>query len=283
MELYDLLMQRRSVRNFTEQEIPEEIVSQLLEAANNAPSGGNIQPVSIIVVQETANREKLSGLAGNQPWVENAPLSMIFCIDFQRVKRWAVMNATEFKGEQALSHFPIAYADVMCAAQTVVILAESLGLGSVYVGSINGTINETRTAFGISQNVLPVMVLSIGYPKSIPQGIPKFKPDVIVHRERYEDLNDTMIMQAFQDKYGDFSEGDDYLEKAFVETVEADQQSEDGWMAWALEEMKKLEIRNNAQFLFRLRYPADRMVQFNQRLLDAMREAGFHWPAENNE
>ena len=206
---------------------------------------------------------------------------MIFCLDFQRVKRWAAMNATEFKGEQALSHFLIAYADVMCAAQTVVILAESLGLGSVYVGSVNATITATREAFGIPSYVLPLMVLSLGYPKSIPQSIPKFTPDVIVHHERYHEHSDAELVQAFQAKYGDFSENGVYLEKAFVETVEADQQSEGGWMAWALEEMKKLEIRNNAQFLFNLRYPADRMVQLNQHLLDSLRQAGFAWTLLN--
>lgn len=281
MELFNVLMQRRSVRNFTDQEIPEEIVAQLLAAANNAPSGGNIQPVSIITVQESENRNKLAALVGGQPWVKNAPLSMIFCLDFQRVKRWAAMNATEFKGEQALSHFLIAYADVMCAAQTVVILAESLGLGSVYVGSINATITPSREAFDIPPYVLPLMVLSLGYPKSIPQGIPKFTPDVIVHHERYQASSDAELAQAFQAKYGDFSNNDAYLEKAFVETVEADRQDDKGWMAMALEEMQKLEIRNNAQFLFNLRYPADRMVQLNQHLLESLRQAGFEWTSSN--
>ena len=283
MSLYDMLVQRRSVRNFTDQEIPEEVIAQLLEAANNAPSGGNIQPVSIITVQEAENRKRLSALVGHQPWVKNAPLSMIFCLDFQRVKRWAAMKETEFKGEQALAQFLIAYADVICAAQTVLILAESLGLGSVYVGSVNGTFSETREAFSIPEFVLPVMVLSLGYPKSIPQDIPKFTPDVIVHHERYQTRSDAEIAQIFKDKYGDFSDDDTYLKKAFVETVEADQQDEMGWMEMALEAMKKMEIRNNAQFLFNLRYPADQMVQMNQHLMDAMSAAGFHWPAEKKE
>lgn len=281
MELFDVLMKRRSVRNFTDQTIPDVIVKQLLAAANNAPSGGNIQPISIITVQEAENRKRLAGLVGEQPWVKNAPLSMIFCIDFQRVKRWAPMNATEFKGEQALSHFLIAYADVMCAAQTVVILAESLGLGSVYVGSILWTINETREAFGIPQYVLPIMVLSIGYPKSIPQGIPKFTPDVIIHQESYHEPGDAELAQAFQDKYGDFTNDDTYLKKAFVETVEADSQAGEGWMEMALEAMKKMEIRNNAQFLFNLRYPADQMVQMNQHLLDSLQQTGFSWTSAN--
>ena len=52
MNLYDLMMKRRSARNFKDQQIPENVIEQLLDAANNAPSGGNIQPISIILVQE---------------------------------------------------------------------------------------------------------------------------------------------------------------------------------------------------------------------------------------
>ena len=162
MEMYEMLMKRRSVRNFKDQPIPEEVIQQLLDAANNAPSGGNIQPVSIILIQEKENREILSEMIGNQPWVKNAPLSMIFCLDYNRVKRWAVLNGTEFKGDQAFSHFMISYADVMCAAQSVVLLAESLGLGSVYVGTILSYMDKAREQFSIPEFVLPMMVLSLG-------------------------------------------------------------------------------------------------------------------------
>ena len=144
MNLYELLMKRRSVRIFKDQEIPESMIEQLIDVANNAPSGGNIQPLSIILVRSPEGREKLAELAGGQPWVRNAPLSMIFCLDFYRIKKWAEMCQTDFRGEQALNHFLIAYADLMVAAQNVVILAESLGLGSVYIGSIQHEIDETR-------------------------------------------------------------------------------------------------------------------------------------------
>lgn len=276
MELYELLIKRRSVRNFKDQSIPEEIIEKLLDAANNAPSGGNIQPVSIILVQDVKNRQRLAEIVGDQPWVKHAPVSMVFCLDFNRVKRWAALNASAFKGEQALSHFLISYADVICSAQTVTILAESFGLGSVYVGTIQSNMDEARQLFALPQYVLPVMVLSIGYPKTIPQGIPKFEAGVIVHQEQYKAVSDDELMSDFQTKYGDFDrDSEQYLEKAFIETVEADKQGADGWAAQALDAMQKLEIRNNAQFLFKLRYPADVMVQLNHRLLESFRNAGF--------
>lgn len=281
MDTYELLMKRRSVRNFKDQPIPQEIVEKLMDAANNAPTGGNIQPISIILVQETGNRQKLAELVGSQPWVKNGPLSMIFCIDFQRVKRWAALNGTEFKGEQAFSHFLIAYADLMCAAQTVTVLAESFGLGSVYVGTIQSNVDNARRAFAIPEHVLPLMVLTLGYPKSVPARIPKLERDVIVHQEQYHPMSDDEIRQAFDAKYGDFSvKAEEYLEKAFIETIEADKQGGDGWTAWAVEEMTRLEIRNNAQFLFRLRYPADVMVKMNKELVASFQRAGFDFFVE---
>lgn len=269
-------MKRRSVRNFKDQAVPEEMIEKLLEAANNAPSGGNIQPLSIILVQSPENRQALAGIVGDQPWVKNAPVSLIFCLDFNRVKRWAILNRTKFMGEQAFSHFLIAYADLMCAAQTVVVLAESFGLGSVYVGTIQSNVDEARRYFAIPEYVLPMMVLSIGYPKSIPNKIPKLKRDVIVHKERYRELSDDEITQAFQAKYGDFGgKADEYLEKAFIEALEADKQGGDGWTDWVTKEMTRLEIRNNAQFLFKLRYPAELMVKMNTNLIESFKKAGF--------
>ena len=52
---------------------------------------------------------------------------MIFCLDFYRIKKWAELCQTDFRGEQAMNHFLIAYADLMVAAQNVVILAENFG------------------------------------------------------------------------------------------------------------------------------------------------------------
>ncbi len=96
MDMYDLIMKRRSVRNFTDEKISEHIIEKLCDAANNAPSGGNIQPVSIILVQEDERKKKLAAMVEDQPWVYNAPLSMIFCLDFHRVKKWSLQFETEF-------------------------------------------------------------------------------------------------------------------------------------------------------------------------------------------
>jgi nitroreductase len=59
MDLYDLLMKRRSVRYFEDRPVPDEVIDKLVNAANNAPTGGNMHPLSIIVVREPENQAKL--------------------------------------------------------------------------------------------------------------------------------------------------------------------------------------------------------------------------------
>lgn len=270
------MMKRRSVRVFKDQEIPESIIEQLVDVANQAPSGGNIQPLSIILVRNPEGREKLAELSGGQPWVKNAPFTMIFCLDFYRIKKWAELCQADFRGERALNHFLIAYADLMVAAQNVVILAESFGLGSVYIGSIQHEIDATRDFFEIPQYVLPMMLLSIGYPKSIPQSIPKLKREVIVHHEKYYSPEEGQIRRAFDEKYGAIDQNiEKYLEKAFVEALEADKLDMSRYVDRVKKEMKRLDIQNNAQFLFKVRYPTKVMVRMNQRLRQSFKNAGF--------
>jgi nitroreductase len=276
MDLYELMMKRRSVRAFKNQEIPEPIVEKLLDVANNAPSGGNIQPLSIILVRSSEAKEKLSELAGGQPWVKNAPLSMIFCLDFYRIKKWAEMCQTDFRGNQALNHFLIAYADLMVAAQNVVVLAEGFGLGSVYIGSIQHEIDELRKFFEIPEYALPMMVLSLGYPKSIPRTIPKLKKEMIIHHEKYRPPEEDEVRKAFDEKYGRIDEDmEKYLERAFIEALEADKQEAPRFLERVKKEMKRLDIRNNAQFLFKVRYPTKVMVRMNHRIAQSIKNAGF--------
>ncbi|MFX1277959.1 MAG: nitroreductase family protein [Promethearchaeota archaeon] len=272
------MIKRRSVRVYKNQEVSQDLIDKLLDAANNCPSGGNIQPLSIITIQTAEGREYLGKMIGSQPWVKNAPLSMIFCIDFNRIKKWAALSDTDFQGENALSHFLIAYADLMCAAQNVVMTAESFGLGSVYVGSIQGIIDEIRENFSIPKLVLPMMLLCIGYPESTPNTIPKLDRNVITHREKYSILSDSEIEKAYSDKYGPFDEDpEQYFTKAYIEVIESSKQQGDRWLKLAKKRIKRLDIKNHAQFLFKLRYPSEAMVSMNQELITSFKNAGFNF------
>ncbi|NIT36131.1 MAG: hypothetical protein GTN49_06485 [candidate division Zixibacteria bacterium] len=276
MDLYDVLMRRRSVRNFEDKPVPEDVVDKLIDAANNAPTACNVQPLSIVTVQEAGRRAKLARMVKRQPWVKNAPLTMIFCLDFWRLKRWAELSGVAFRGNDAFSHFLLGYADVMCAAQTVVILAESLGLGSVYVGKVPYVADDVRAYFEMPAYVFPLMLLCLGYPKTVPRNVPKFSPSVIRHRGRYRPLSDDDVRNAFDEKYGSFDgNARRYFERVLVEAVEAGEQGEEGWLERSRERMTKLAVKSNAEFVFKVRYRADLMVENNAEAIGTFRNAGF--------
>jgi FMN reductase [NAD(P)H] len=276
MDLYELLMKRRSVRSFEDRPVPDDVVDRLVDAANNAPTGCNMQPLSVVTVQEAGGRAKLAQMIKRQPWVGNAPLSMIFCLDFWRLKRWAELSGVEFRGHDALSHFLLGYADVMCAAQTVVILAESLGLGSVYVGRVPYVADEAREYFGMPTYVFPLMLLCLGYPETVPRDVPKLRPAVTRHKERYRPLSDDEIRKAFDAKYGSFDEdAGRYFERVLVEAVEAGEQGDEGWLERSRARMAELAVKSSADFVFKVRYRADLMVARNAEAMDIFRNAGF--------
>jgi len=284
LSVHDLLMNRRSIRVFEDRPVDEDVLGKLLDAAANAPSGGNIQPLSVIVVRDAGRRAKLAEVVGGQPWVANAPVDLVFCLDFHAVQRWAETEGVTFRGRESLSSFLIAYADVMCAAQSVVVLAEDLGLGSVYVGTIQVQLKDARRLLELPGGVLPVMLLAVGYPASRPKNIPKLSAGDIRHDERYRVRSDEEVAEMFRGKYGVIGDDlDAYFERAYVEVVEADRQQEESWTAEARARMERLNIRNNAQFLFELRYPQDVMVGFNRELVRDLEEAGFRFLREQEE
>ena len=274
-DLYDVMLKRRSIRQYKDQPIPAALIAKLMQAAVNAPSGGNLQPLSIIIVRQPERRKALAKLVGNQPWVGQAPLSMVFCLDFYRLKRWAGMYETEFKGEQAVAHFLIGFADLMIAAQNVATLAQSHGLGSVYVGTILHDIDVARKQFDLPEFVLPMMVLAMGYPKSIPTEVSKLNSDIVFHEERYHLPEEKAIQRAFEEKYGAMADvGDKYLKKTFADVL-AHQGEESQFLAEVKKEMQRLDIRNNAQFLFNYQYPSHVMRRMNAQLLQSFINAGF--------
>ena len=85
----DLLLGRASCRNYSDREIPPDVLSRVLEAGIHAPTAGNLQPYSIIKVKKKRTKEILAELCGGQNFVMRAPLNLVFCIDWHRLQRWA--------------------------------------------------------------------------------------------------------------------------------------------------------------------------------------------------
>lgn len=274
--VYDVIMRRRTVRSFLDQPVEEEKVLKLLDAAIQAPSGGNIQPISIIRIQEPEGREKMARLAVNKPWVARAPLCLLFCIDFHRTGKWAEAEGASYGGEKALMSFLLAYADVFCSAENAVLCATSLGLGTVYIGMVLAAMTEIRKEFGLPGKVVPVVALCVGYPKKVPAGITKLSRTTMVHSERYEERSSEELKQLYREKYGDLTaDVKKYFQRTYQEALEMDEQARPDFTDKVARLMGRMEVGNAAQLLFKMRYPEEGMRRMGEKIIASLREAGI--------
>jgi FMN reductase [NAD(P)H] len=286
--VYDVIMRRRTVRSFLDQPVEEEKAQKLLDAAIQAPSGGNIQPISIIRIEKPEGRERMARLAVNQPWVARAPLCLLFCVDFHRTGKWAEAEGASYGGEKALMSFLLAYADVFCSAENVVLCATSLGLGTVYIGMVLAAMTEIRREFGLPDKVVPVVALCVGYPKKVPAGITKLPRAAIVHSERYEEKSPEELRQLYREKYGDLTRTSsnaevratsggvrEFFKRTYQEALEMDEQARPDFTDKVARIMTRMEVGNAAQLLFKMRYPEEAMKRMGDKIIASLREAGI--------
>ena len=136
-ETIRLLMERKSMRAYEKQDIPQEDVQAILGAAVQAPTAGNMTLWTAIHVTDQAKKEALAVSCDNQPFIAKAPLVLVFCADY---KRWYDLFGTLDLGEPlrapAQGDFLLAMCDALIAAQSAVVAADALGYGSCYIGDI---------------------------------------------------------------------------------------------------------------------------------------------------
>ena len=87
-ETMRLLFERGSCRDYSDEKVPEDVLRKILEAGTHAPTGGNLQPYSVIKIEDEANRRWFVEL-GSQKFIGEAPVLLLFCIDYRRLQRWA--------------------------------------------------------------------------------------------------------------------------------------------------------------------------------------------------
>ena len=139
-ETIKLLQSHRSVREFDpEKDVSEDMLKEIIRAALAAPNWMNGQQVSIIVVRDPEKKSQMAQATGNQRWIEEAPVFLVFCIDYYRAKLACEKHGTDFQVVNNLEAVMIGSTDVGIALGTAVIAAESLGLGTVPIGAVRKT------------------------------------------------------------------------------------------------------------------------------------------------
>jgi FMN reductase (NADPH) len=191
-EVIDRLLKHRSIRKFLDKPIEADVLDKILMAGTRAATAGNLQHYSLIVVDDKAKKRLF--------WDEDmldAPTLIIAAVDEYRLKRWFELNGAPFYFNQ-ISNLLIGYWDAVIALQNVVVAAESLGLGTVYLGEIIS--KDMPGILGTPPYVFPAGCVLVGYPDECPELRPRLPLEAVVHHNGYHIPTDEDICAWFKQK-----------------------------------------------------------------------------------
>ena len=204
-EVLRQLYARKSIRVYTEQPIGKIEKEAILRAAAEAPTAGNQQLYTILDITDPAIKEKLVETCDHQPMIAQAKMVLIFCAD---CKKWydaylAVGCETRKPG---VGDLMLACTDAMIAAQNAVTAAESLGIGSCYIGDIMENCEAQRELLNLPEYVFPVGMVIFGYPTE--QQMRRPKPErvemkYVVHENYYMPLSDKDLEEMLTPRAGE--------------------------------------------------------------------------------
>ncbi len=197
--MLDTLLQHRTIRKYEETDISDELLNKILAAACRASTTGNMQVYSIVVSRNAGMKKKLAGCHFNQPMVENAPVVLTFCADFNRFNQWCLLNDAESGYDNFLSFFTAAI-DALLVAQNVCVAAESEGLGICYLGTTTYLAGKIIEVLHLPSGVVPVTTVTIGWPDEKPGLADRLPLEALVHKETYRDYTADDIARIYATK-----------------------------------------------------------------------------------
>lgn len=246
--MIDIMKNRRTIRKYTEQDIPEELLNELLEVAVRASNTGNMQLYSVVVSRDQSNKEKLAPAHFNQPMITTAPVVLTFCADANRFVKWAEQRKAE-AGFDNLQTFIASTIDAMLFAQAFCDAAEENGLGICYLGTTAYNADKIIEALSLPRLVVPIVTVTVGYPvMPLPEQVERLPLAAVVHQEAYVDYTPDMIDELYGEKE-------------------------------ALEVNKQFVKENNketlAQVFTDVRYTKKNNEYFSEVLLNVLKDQGF--------
>ncbi len=222
-EILRALHLRKSVRVFTEKEIAKEDKERILNASLQAPSAGCQILYTILDITDQDKKETLAELCDHQPFIAKAKMVLIFCAD---CKKWL-----SFYEEAGLSprkpgagDLLLAVEDALIAAQNAVTAAESLEIGSCYIGDVMEHAEEMKQLLKLPQYVYPACMLVFGY--ATEQQKEREKPERfslsdIVCENTYQSKDSEQIRAMFAKSTGTKTY-DDWMEAFWKRKYESD-------------------------------------------------------------
>ena len=217
---------RKSTRQYEARPISPEDKKLILEAALQAPTAGNQNLYTILDITDEELKHELSIYCDNQPFIAGAPLALLFLADCRRwYDSYQLAGITARLPEEG--DLLLSAADAVIAAQNTVAAAESLGIGSCYIGDILEQEEKVRKALELDEYVFPAAFIVYGYPTAGQKDRikPKRPPlSFIVQENRYRRFGKDEHQRMFLEK-GEIKnkeEYDEYIKNFYMRKYNSD-------------------------------------------------------------
>jgi nitroreductase len=164
-DVLSVIHSRRSVRTYTDEPVTETQLDTLLRAGMAAPTAGNAQPWSFVVVTDRAQLQSLADGLEYGRMLTKAGAAIVVC----GLPEEALPGAAR----------DMWVLDCTAASENILLAAEGIGLGAVWVGvyPIEERVQHVRKALGLPASVVPLNVISIGHPTGVERAKNKYDPD----------------------------------------------------------------------------------------------------------
>ena len=243
-ETIELMLNHRSVRKFTDKTICESDLASLVSAGQAAASSSFIQAYSIIRVSDASVKKQIAAAAGGQKWINQAPEFLVYCADLKRVD-YACVQQEQGALEGHTEHFIAATVDVALVAQNIMLAAESIGLGGVYIGGIRNDPQLLADLLELPDQVYPVFGMCLGWPAVNPDIKPRFPVASIFHHEKYQAEKIEANVQAYDNQmqaYYQSRDSNSYSSNWSKQTAKAVQQKKREHMRSILQKYGLLKL-----------------------------------------
>ena len=208
---------RKTIRKYTNKDVSEDLLKNLLEKAERTPTMGNLQLYSVVITRNEEKKAQLAPAHFNQPMVMGAPVVLTFCADFRRTTLWAE-NRKATPGYDNFLSFLNAATDALLYCQTFCNLAEEEGLGTCFLGTTIYNPQAIIEVLQLPRLVMPVATITLGWPDEDPALVDRLPIDSIIHNETYEDYTPERI-DAFYTPKEQLEENKHFVEINNKETL----------------------------------------------------------------
>ena len=213
----ECIKNRRTIRKYKTDDVPAELLNQLLEESFRASTMGNMQLYSVVVTRNKEMKEKLAPAHFNQPMVTKAPVVLTFCADFNRFSKWCRCRQAEPGYDNRIS-FLNAASDALLVTQNFCTLAEANGLGICYLGTTIYNPDKIIDTLQLPELVMPVATITVGYPDECPSQPDRLPLAGIIHEETYKDYTPESIDEIYAYKES-LEENHRFIEENGKETL----------------------------------------------------------------